>query len=377
MVDVAIAKCEDYEEGHVKRAMKEVVDQLGGLDDIKDGSKVAIKANLVSFMKPEKAGTTHPTLLIELIKMLKSKNCQVIVGDSPGGPYNAMNLNRVYNATGMNELKKYGAELNNDFSQEIANFPKGVAIRQFPYTAYLKNVDYIINFSKLKSHGMMGMSVATKNLFGIIPGTQKPEFHFRFPDYQDFANMLIDLNEFLKPCLCIVDGVVAMEGNGPTAGVPKKVGLVLASKSPYLIDYICAKIIGMEKENVPTIEESYQRGLIPESVKDIHTNLNLDELIIKDFDTRKVHQSLWFEDESKLIGRIAKKLLKSKPQVKENECVGCEKCKEVCPAKAITMIDGKPQIDRKKCITCFCCQEFCPKGAMKVKRTLIAKLLTK
>lgn len=377
MVDVAIAKCENYQEENVKRAMQEVIQQLGGLDFIPNGAKVAIKANLVSFLKPEKAGTTHPALLIELIKLLKEKNCEVVVGDSPGGPYNTLNLNRVYAATGMNELKKYGAILNEDFSQETAHFAEGVAIREFPYTAYLKKADYIINFCKLKSHGMMGMSAAVKNLFGIIPGTMKPEFHFRFPNYNDFANMLIDLNEFLKPSICIVDGVVAMEGNGPTAGVPKQVGLVLASKNPYSLDYVCAKIIGMEKENIPTIEESVKRGLAPENAKDIDTNENVEMLVIHDFDTRKVHKSLWFEDESKWIGRMAKKLLQSVPEVKAEECVGCEKCKEVCPAKAITMLKGKPQIDRKQCITCFCCQEFCPKGAMKVKRTWVAKWLTK
>lgn len=376
-MDVAISKCDNYSEEYVRKSIKEVIELLGGLDMIKDGSKVAIKVNLVSAMKPEKSATTHPALLIELVKLLKEKNCEVIIGDSPGGPYNAMYLNGVYSATRMTELKEYGAVLNNDFSQEMADFKEGVAIKQFPYTAYLTKADYIINFSKLKSHGMMGMSVATKNLFGIIPGTQKPEFHFRFPNHNDFANMLIDLNEFLKPCLCIVDGVVAMEGNGPTAGVPKKVGLVLASKSPYKLDYICAKIIGLEKENVPTIEESYKRGLIPESVEDISTNIPINELVINDFDTRKVHQSLWFTDDNKLVGRIAKKVLMSKPQVMPNECVCCGKCKEVCPANAITMENGKPKIDRKKCITCFCCQEFCPKGAMKVKRSFIAKLLTK
>ena len=164
MVDVAISRCDDYESKHIHDAMNEIIEQLGGLDFIQNDSKVAIKANLVSFMKPEKAATTHPALLIELVKKLKEKNCEVVIGDSPGGPYNATSLKSIYSATGMNELKEYGAKLNDDFSQEIASFPEGIAIRQFPYTAYLKKADYIINFSKLKSHGMMGMSVAVKNL---------------------------------------------------------------------------------------------------------------------------------------------------------------------------------------------------------------------
>lgn len=375
--NVVIVKCEDYSEENVKKAFDELLFNIGGLDWVKEGMKIAIKANLVTFMKPEAAGTTHPALLLELVKRLQEKGAEITLGDSPGGPYNSLNLNHVYNVTGMNELKKYGVTLNQNFNQETANFPEAIVAKEFPYTAYLKDADVIINFCKLKSHGMMGMSAATKNLFGIIPGTIKPEFHFRYPDYKDFANMLIDLNEFLKPRLCIVDAVVGMEGNGPTSGVPKHIGAILASKNPYCLDYVCAKIIGLSKENVPTLEEAYKRGFIPENVEDVVCNQDINKFIVSDFDTRKVHKSLWFEDSNKLVGRLGKKFLRSVPKLKAKDCVGCGKCAEVCPAKAIEIKNKKAIIDRKKCITCFCCQEFCPKGAMKVKRPWIAKLLTK
>ncbi len=376
-LEVAISKCADYREENVKKSLYEVLNLLGGLSFIKDGSKVAIKANLVSFMKPEKAATTHPALLMELCKLLKEKNCDVIIGDSPGGPYNSLNLNKVYKTTGVEELTKIGVRLNDNYSTEDVKFPEGKVCKEFPFTSYLKDADYIINFCKLKSHGMMGMSCAVKNLFGTIPGTIKPEFHFRYPNYNDFANMLIDLNEYLKPCLNIVDGIVAMEGNGPTAGVPKQVGVILASKDPYKLDLVCSRIISLELNNVPVLEMALERGFIPEKYSDVKTNLNVDDLVIDDFDTRKVHKSLWFEDESKLIGKIAKKALSSKPNVTKTQCIGCKKCMEVCPAKAITMVNNVPKIDRKKCIKCFCCQEFCPMGAMKVKRTFIAKIITK
>ncbi len=376
-VEVAIARCKDYNEENVKNALSEVLKMLGDLSEIKDGSKVVIKANLVSFLKPEKAATTHPQLLIELCKRLKEKNCDITVGDSPGGPYNSINLNTVYKATGMTELTQYGVKLNDNFNTITATFPEGLVCKEFPFTAYLKDADYVINFCKLKSHGMMGMSCAVKNLFGTIPGTIKPEFHFRYPNYDDFANMLIDLNQYLKPCINIVDGIVAMEGNGPTAGTPKEVGVVLASKDPYKLDLVCSRIINLELNNVPTLEMSLKRGFIPESYKEVKTNIDVDELVIHDFDTMKVHKALPFDDDTKLFGKLAKFFLKSKPNVNKDECIGCKKCMEVCPAKAITMVDNKPHIDRKKCIKCFCCQEFCPKGAMKVKRTVVAKLLTK
>lgn len=376
-VEVGIVKCVDYSDETVKKAFDELLTLVGDLDWVKEGMKIAIKANLVTFMKPDEAATTHPALLIELVRRLIEKGAEVVVGDSPGGPYNSIYLNRVYSVTGMNELKKYGAKLNQNFNQETAKFPDAVAAKEFPYTAYLKEADAVINFCKLKSHGMMGMSAATKNLFGIIPGTIKPEFHYRYPNYEDFANMLIDLNEFIKPKLCIVDAVVGMEGNGPTAGVPKHIGAILASDNPYKLDYVCSKIIGLTKENVPTIEESYKRKLIPETVEEIKCNANVDDFIVKDFDTRKVHKRLSFDDSSKLFGRLAKKFLRSVPKLCDKECIGCGKCAEVCPAKAIVIENKKARIDKKKCITCFCCQEFCPKGAMKVKRPIIARILTK
>ena len=376
-IEVAIAKCDNYEQENINRAMDEVFNLIGALDDIKPNMKVIIKANLVTAMNPDRAGTTHPSLLYELCKRLIEIGADVTVGDSPGGPYNKVYLNQVYKSTGLTRLEELGVHLNQNFDEVTIKYPEGKKCKEFPMTSYLQDADYIIDFCKLKSHGMMALSCAVKNLFGIIPGTLKPEFHFRYPDYFDFANVLIDLNEYLKPRLFIVDGITAMEGNGPTAGVPKHVGLLLASKNQYKLDYICAHIIGLSMENVPTIEESFKRGFIPKDVHEIKSNMNIDELVVKDFDNRKTHKELWFNDDKKLIARIIKKFFASKPNVNKNECIGCEKCKNVCPAKAITMVNKVPKIDRKKCIKCFCCQEFCPKGAMKVKRPFLARLMQK
>lgn len=377
MNDVTIVKCEDYSAQNVERAFDELIDLIGGLDWVKKDMKIAIKANLVTFMKPEAAATTHPALLCELVKRLTKRGAKVVVGDSPGGIYNQMYVNRVYAATKIDEIKKYGGTLNDNFEQAEAKFENGKVLKDFPYTAYLDDADVIINFCKLKTHGMMGMSAAVKNLFGTIPGTKKPEFHYRYPDHTDFANMLIDLNEYFKPKLCIVDAVVGMEGNGPTAGTPKKIGAILASDNPYKLDLACASVIGLTKDDVPTLSESFKRGLIPESVNDLTINDDINKYYIADYENVQTHRALKFEDKKTLFGRTATKLLQAKPKLKEDLCVGCGKCAEVCPAKAIQIVDKKAKIDRKKCIKCFCCQEFCPKGAMKVKRTAIAKILTK
>lgn len=377
MYDVNVVKCNNYEQENVTNAMDRLIELIGGLDFIKPNMKVAIKANLVTFMKPEQAATTHPALLCDLVSRLTKLGAEVVVGDSPGGIYTSAYLKTIYSATKVNEIEKYGGKLNFNFETSEANFENAKIAKKFPYTSYLDEADVIINFCKLKTHGMMGMSSAVKNMFGVIPGTQKPEFHYRYPDHTDFANMLIDLNEYFKPQLYFVDAIVGMEGNGPTAGKPRDIGFILASTNPYKLDLACAKLIGLKKEDVPTLEEAFKRGFAPATYEELTCNEDLNQFTISDYDIIKHTHPLGFEDKTKLFGRIATKALRSTPKLKVDECVGCGKCAEVCPVKAITIKNKKAVIDRSKCITCFCCQEFCPKGAMKVHRTAIAKILSK
>lgn len=375
---VSIVVCNDYEPEKVRTALSKALSDINGLDFIKPNMKIGIKVNLVTFLKPEKAATTHPQMVTELCRIITEKGAIPIIGDSPGGPFTSINLKRVYSVTGMYEAEEYGAKLNMNFSQSNTEFKEAVAAKKFTYTSWLDDVDAIINFSKLKTHGMMGMSACVKNMFGVIPGTMKPEYHFLYPNAHDFADMLIDLNEYFKPQLNIIDAVTGMEGNGPTAGDPKHIGAVIASKSPYNADLVAAKIIGINKDSVPTLQAAYRRGLAPQNAKEVETFGNVESFIVKDYKLMQNLYSIEFgSDLGKIAGAVVKYAMCSKPVVKRSECVGCKKCYEVCPPKAIIMKRGKPQIDRKKCIRCFCCQEFCPKGAMEVHRPKIAALLSK
>ena len=378
---VSVQECKSYQEAEVTAALEALLRPLGGLDWVTPGMTVGIKANLVTFMKPEAAATTHPALLCALIKMLKEKGAEVVLGDSPGGLYNKVFLDRVYAATGMKAAEEVGARLNRDFSVREAEFPAAVRAKTFTYTGWLDGCDALINFCKLKTHGMMSMSGAAKNMFGAIPGTVKPEYHYRFPEPADFADMIVDLDEYFKPCLSIVDGVVGMEGNGPTAGTPRPIGVLLASESPHAADLIGAAIIGLKTEEVPTLVAAIRRGLIPDAPEKLQAE-GWQKFVMPDFQRVQTVRSLRFNRESeKFFGKIAAnfidKALASTPKLKKEDCIGCRECEKVCPADAIVMAEKKPVIDRKKCIRCFCCQEFCPKGAMKVHRTLIAKILVK
>ena len=381
-MDVAIVPCKTYDHEACLSALRRVLAPFGGLDWVRPGMRIAVKANLVSMLKPEAAATTHPALLCALAQLLRERGAEVIVGDSPGGLYNAAYVGAVYRGAGVTAVEKYGARLNQDFSQAQGEMPDARVMKTFQYTAWLDGCDAIIDFCKLKSHGMMAMSAAAKNMFGTIPGTMKPEYHFRFPNARDFADMIVDLAEYWKPRLCIVDAVVGMEGNGPTAGTPKPIGCLLAGESPHKVDLACAAILGIERSEIPTLEAARERGLIPGRVQELELSGDPAAFLVPDFQKIETKNGVLFQDNfhtplGRYLSPFLLRFIASRPQVDREECIGCKKCAQICPAKAIGMRRGKPRIDRSACIRCFCCQEFCPKGAMKVARPPLARLLNK
>ena len=192
--------------------------------------------------------------------------------------------------------------------------------------------------------------------------------------------MLIDLSTYFKPRICICDAIVGMEGNGPTQGSPREIGAILAAESPSKLDLLAAKLIGLTADDVPTLQAARVRGLIPQTAEELEIAGEPERFIVPDFKTMPAQSSVFFHKAGtgaigKLVDKIMFQALTPCPKVKKNECIGCGKCANICPAKAIRMENKLPTIDRKACIHCFCCQEFCPKGAMGVSRPFIARLL--
>ena len=379
--DVSIVPCGSYAQAACRRALEQVLAPLGGLSWVQPGMRIAIKANLISFLKPEAAATTHPALLGALASLLQEHGAQVVVGDSPGGLYHAAYVHRVYAAAGLLPLREAGVLLNENFAQREAEYAQGAVCRRFPYTAWLDEADAVINFCKLKTHGMMALTCGAKNLFGVIPGTKKPEFHFLYSNPADFARMIVDLCEYVRPVLTICDAVVGMEGNGPTSGTPRDVGCVVASASPHKLDLLCAALIGLQRSDVPTLEAAFERALIPDSAGQLQVSGDWQSFVVPDYQRIQGQSSLLFRGRGgrlgKLQGLLIQRAICPRPAVEASSCVGCGKCRDICPAKAIQLHRGLPRIDRSRCIHCFCCQEFCPKGAMKQSRTPLARLLSR
>ncbi|MBE7005176.1 MAG: DUF362 domain-containing protein [Ruminococcaceae bacterium] len=380
--DAALAPCGDYDEERVYAALRLALEQIDGLDFVRPGMLVALKVNLVTAMKPDTAATVHPAVVCAMTRLLRERGAEVVIGDSPGGPYNAAYLRVVYDVCGMRRAEKYGARLNDDFSVAEAEYPEAEKAKRFPCTAYLQKADAVVDLCKLKTHGMMGMTCAVKNFFGAIPGREKTEFHYRFPRTEDFADMLVDLYEYVKPALCVCDAVVGMEGNGPTQGRPRPIGCLLAARNGHLLDTVAASLIGLAPQDVPTLRAAVRRGLAPETASAVSAWGDAAQYAVPDFKTVPAQPDVFFHilgdgPLGKAADFVASRMLTPRPKLEPQDCIGCGKCAAICPARAIEMKKNRPAIDRSVCIHCFCCQEFCPKGAMRVHRPLLARLMGK
>jgi uncharacterized protein (DUF362 family) len=384
MSKVTIARCQDYDIGRVREALQLSLRPLGGMQAfVQPGDKVLLKANLLMRRKPEKATTTHPAVVQALAELVLEAGGKPIIFDSPGG-YNfhtQSTLDSVYETCGMKEAARAsGAELSYDTAVVDVPYPDGKMIKSIKTMQIVLDADKIINIPKIKTHMMMVYSGAVKNLFGIIPGSYKTEYHFRFKDENDFAGVIVDICDFAKPALTVMDAIVGMEGYGPTNGSPRQVGLLLASADPYALDVAAATAIGLELKKVPSIRVSTERGYCSGKLEDVEIiGEQLSDVTVKDFDkpTAKVAFNVYDWMLPKFLARWLNSRLKAKPQFKPSICRGCGICAKSCPAKAIDMTGGKPVVDLGKCISCFCCHELCNFDAVDIKRPWITKMLLK
>ena len=378
MAIVSLQQCDQYQYEIVKKALKQNLDDLGGLSKyIRPNDKVLLKLNLLMKKNPEEGVTTHPIFVQALGDILKKHGCTVIIADSPGGPFNKALLSGIYKTCGIEKIAKESSfELNYNTKEIVRTYPDGEILTSITAIEVLEQVDKVISVSKLKTHGMMKFTGAVKNMFGIIPGLIKAEYHFQYPELKNFSNMLVDVCSYKVPVLSFMDGIVGMEGEGPSSGDLRKVGAVIASSSPYSLDVIACQLVNIDPLEVPTIQRSIERKLVPEDFSEIILRgKSLDDFYIEPFITPKI------TDLNFVKGRVPKflegplnSLLLPKPTFDHQQCISCGDCKKVCPAHVIRFENKKPYADLKNCIRCFCCQELCPVKAVHVKHSLMRRL---
>jgi len=378
---VSLIECREYDHLLVKESIIQTFENLGGIDKyINKGERVLLKLNLLMRKKPEEATTTHPVFTKALAEVLIEYGAEVIIGDSPGGPFNERMLKSVYKGCGIEEIAhEVGAKLNfNTNMMEVKN-QKGRILKNLTVTEMLNDVDKVISVSKLKTHGLAVFTGAVKNMFGTVPGVLKAEYHVKMPDIRDFSDALVDICLYSNPILSFMDGIVGMEGDGPSAGEPREVGVIIASTSPYHLDVVATSIINLEPRKVPTIERCVERNICRGNLEDIDlVGEGIDKFKIDDFKIPNIKSVNFLEDKApKFLKTVVNAWLRPKPVFVHEDCIGCSDCAENCPPKVIQMVDKRPIVELDGCIRCFCCQELCPKKAVIIHRPWLMDKMSK
>ena len=377
---VVIKKTDSYKQNLIRSNLKEIFDVYGGINNfIKPGDRVVLKINLLMGKPPEAAVTTHPVLIKELTKLIIEAGGNVIIADSPAGPFNSLSLSRAYKTGGYEEItEETEAVLNYNTDKEKVNYT-GEISQSFTLAKYITQADVIINIPKLKTHGLTMYTGAVKNLLGAIPGLLKAEYHLKMQKSLLFSQMLVDLALMLNPDLNILDGIIGMEGEGPSGGNPKKFGYLMASKSPFALDVMGTHLMGIAPpEKVPTIKAAAERGIIANVSEVDRRGDNIKPQIDTVIPDVEKESNLIDQRLPDPISHIISFFLRPRPVFNHQDCVGCGDCVEICPADTIDMVGEKqkrPEVNLDDCIRCFCCQEICKYKAVDIKRPLLGKIL--
>lgn len=367
---VSVVKSDSYETEVVDKAVNDAVNLIGGWQNfIKKADKVLIKPNMLTNVTPEKAVTTHPEVVRAVIKAVKKMGAFPFVGDSPG----ISNLKSTAQKTG---ILKVCEEENIPFiyfmKSKSYSYIEGRFIKQFELVDCLSDFDKIISVAKMKTHVFMGVTGAVKNLFGCIVGTDKARFHLRMQKHIDFAHVMVDLYQMIKPTLNIIDGITAMEGQGPMSGDIINPKIIIASSDGFAADLIMTDKMGFDAEAMPIVAAGIEQNRIVR-LKDIEV---IGDGKDEQFHFAKPHTYKSMQDTyvPKFILKLGQNQLTSKPIINE-KCIGCGRCSHHCPPNAISIIDKKAMINYQKCIRCYCCQELCPHQGVDLKDGFILSIL--
>lgn len=379
---VALIPVASYDAALCSEAVEKAVSLLGGWEKfVSPDQKILLKPNLLTKATAAKAVTTNPAIMAAVAKSLQQHGYNDLrYGDSPG----TNNPKECASACGIaQEMEKLNIPMADFTSNVTVPFPQGEACTSFTMATGIRECDAVVNVCKMKTHALMRVTGAAKNLYGCIQGFNKGLGHVTYPDADSFAQMIIELNKAVPARLHIMDGIVAMEGNGPSSGVPREMKVLLASADPIALDSVFCALIRVPAESVPTCEWGEKKGLgvMDQSQIDVLTPDGVitpaqayEKYGCADFD---VFRGMLKKN---VLSRLTKLLpfMQAIPKVDQNKCIGCGLCEKSCPVegKAIHAGNGQKAVyDRKKCIRCFCCQELCPVKAVEVHRPLPLRLI--
>lgn len=382
MDKVALLRCDRYEVDILERKLREGFDLLGGDDFLKrlipPSSKVLLKPNMLSVEAAESPVVTNYKLFEAVIRIIKDYSDNITFGDSPGFG----DSRKAAEKSGLMEVAdKYGVKFE-DFKDSVhITLDNSILCKSWTVAKAAYEADVLITLPKLKTHAMAYFTGAIKNQFGCIPGTMKASWHTRMPEADNFCKMLLDLNTLVGTKFAILDGIIAMEGNGPRSGKPKKMDTIIMGESLSAVDSTAVRLIGYDNPlDIPALKEAqeYKWGSVLPEDYTILGECILD-MKCRDFELcRKGGNFYWINPQ---VTNFLRNMIAPNPYLIKDKCIGCGRCYEVCPEKnrVIKMVEVKgkkiPTWDMSECIRCFCCQELCPCGAIETKYTRFSKII--
>ncbi len=360
---VSIVKCQNYDEGTVLGALRQSIDLIGGIQTfVRKGSRVLLKPNLLFGKSPEKAVTTHPSIIRGMIQIVREAGGVPSIGDSPS----VGSLTWTAEKTGIkaiaDEMKCPLVEFNRPV---LPSKGTGRIFKQFEIEQAVLEADVVVNLPKFKTHAQMLLTLGIKNLFGCVPGPKKPLWHLKAGDDRKiFAQILFDIYRVIQPSLTLLDGIVGMEGNGPNSGRPIPIGLILASGDSLSLDQIVCDLLGISRESLLTNRVAIEQGMGEETIQVLGEKV--EDVRIPSFQFPTLSRIDW--GLPGFLSKALKNTLTSKPVIDVEICKSCDQCTEICPPKALARKGEDLVFDYGQCIRCLCCLEVCPEGAISNKQ---------
>lgn len=338
-----------------------MLSRLSG-SSIGSGKKVIIKPNFLAPAAPDSAIITHPFVIKAIAEYVIEKGARPVISDSQA----IGSFSRILQTGGFAEALK-GLDIEYREFKKSVSVDIGAPFGRIEIAEDALAADILINVPKLKTHCQMLMTLGVKNMFGCVVGLRKPEWHFRTGvDRALFARLIVQIYAAVKPTVTILDGILAMQGQGPgRSGKPRELNVLMGSKNAVSLDMTVCRMLGLEPHELLTNRIAVEMGLDDEY--DIEGKLPL----VDDF-RLPLMAPLVFGPPG--LHKISRKHLVQRPVVTGALCKMCGECAKYCPAKAITDENDQIKFDYDKCIRCYCCIEVCPYGALETKETLLSGL---
>jgi uncharacterized protein (DUF362 family)/Pyruvate/2-oxoacid:ferredoxin oxidoreductase delta subunit len=376
---VAMVGCQAYGAELVEAAVGRAVDLVGGMARfVQPGQRVLIKPNLLQATDPDQAIVTHPSLVRAVVRLVQQVGGIVVIADNPVViPVTRRAWQSAYERVGLAAVAaETGATLNMQIRAEQRPHPHGKLVKLVDTSSFFTEADVVISLPKLKTHGLMRYTGAVKNLFGTVPGATKMGYHVKLQDVDHFAEMLLDLVSFVRPALTVMDAVVGMDGDGPSAGDPFPIGAILAGADPVAVDVTALALVGQEPADVPTVSAAIRRGWTTGSASDLEVvGDDPAELQVTGFRMPPGGKSE-MDRAPRFLQYWGTRQLVASPFVTDG-CVGCLLCVENCPVNTISQVEGVARIDLSGCIRCYCCHEMCPEQAIVLRRPWLRRVLAR